>query len=183
MTPRSTDTPYCSATLLLVHHDWQQVADLVRDGSAPRPTRAELLDEDSGSGQIVLAALLAASGELESACVAGKRYAPADLSGLTGAGASLLQSTIAHLAFWRLMQRRQPVSADPGNVPGAMQSLQLVQYLRDGERIFPTDEAADAGLPEAVDTTRDNQANRQRRVVFQAGRLFGVRTADTNNGW
>lgn len=176
MTPRSTPVPYCPQALLLVYHDWQQVADLVRDGDAPRPTQAEV-STNSGAGTIVYRALLAASGELESACIAGKRYAPADLSGLTGAGLELLQATVAHLAFWRLAQRRQPISADPSRVPGALQALQLLQMLRDGERIFPTDEAADAGLPADVDTTRNNP-NRCRRVVSVARRFFGIRSDD-----
>lgn len=148
---------------------------MARDGDGPRPTRAAVLDSTSGPGAIVAAALMSASGELEAACVVGKRYAPADLSGLTGAGLALLQSLVAHLAFWRLSQRRQPMSADPSKVPGAMQSLEMMAMLRDGERIFPTDEAADAGVMDSVDTTRNNTTNLGRRVVNEASRLFGVR--------
>lgn len=181
MTPRTTATPYCSAAVMLVYHDWQQVADLVRDGMGPRPTRAAILDSTTTEGGILASTLLSASGELESACVVGKRYAPADLSGLTGAALALLQSTVAHLAFWRLSQRRQPVSADPSKVPGALQALSLMQMLRDGERIFPTDEAADAGLPEAVDTFAANNANRETRLVFKARPFFGFRSSDATN--
>lgn len=177
MTPLSTATPYCSAALLLVHHDWQQVADMCRDGQGPRPAKADLTDTNQSAGAIVLSKLMEASGELESACIAGKRYSPTDLAGLTGAGLTLLQALTAHLAFWRLQQRRQPVSADPNKVPGALQALTMLELLRSGERIFPTVEAADAGLPDTVDTTINNPF-RERRVVNQSRRFFGVRSDD-----
>lgn len=175
MTPRSTATPYCSAGQLLSYHDWQQVADMVRDGGGTRPARADLLDASTSAGQIVANHLLTASGELEAACGVGKRYSPTDLSGLTGAGLAFLQNLVAHLAFWRLQQRRQPVSADPKIVPGAMQSLEMLAMLRDGERVFPTEEAEDAGLPEGIDTTVNNTTNRQNSLIGRASRLFAER--------
>ena len=170
-TPISTATPYCPAADFLSYHDWQQAADLLRDGDAPRPTRAALLDAASGPGAMLAQVLLAASGELESACLVGKRYTPTDLGALTGSGLQYLKKLTADLAFWRLAQRRQPGSSNPDQVPGAKQALEELKRLRDGEAVFGLVEAAEAGLPSVVQP----DPGRGPDVVRRASRLFGPR--------
>jgi hypothetical protein len=178
-TPLTTATPYCSAAELFNRHDWRMVADLINDGDGPRPTYAATLNS-----AVLAAILMDASGELESACVAGERYTPTDLQamldddragpGLLVAGAGLITALVAHLAFWRLCQRRMPLSGDPTKVPGAKQALDALEALRKGERIFPFQESADAGLPGTVDPS-DPATNpvAVNRIGIQASRFFG----------
>lgn len=144
----------------------------MNDGDGPRATYSAVLGDST-----LAAILLDASGELESACIIGNRYKPEDLQALLvddGAGAGLLRAIVAHLAFWRLCQRRMPLSGDPKQVPGAQQSLDALSMLRDGERIFPFVESADAGLPDTVNPsdplTNPNVVN---TINVQACRFFG----------
>ncbi len=175
-TPIGTATPYCSATQLFRFHDWQQVADLLRDGDNPRPTKSRLLDSASDEGAMLVSILLSASGQLESACLVSNRYLPTDLAALTNSGAARLQKIVADLAFWELMQRRQPGSADPKNVPGAMQALEELDRLRDGERIFGLAESGNAGLPKITEPDSSVQWN---PVTTDASRLFGNHSSNS----
>jgi hypothetical protein len=170
-TPNSASEPYCTPANFLVYHDWKLVASLVRDDESDLPTKADLLDDGTDAGEMVVAFLMAASGELESACQVAARYSPADLAALTGAGAARLSKLVADLAFWRLSQRRQPNAADPKNVPGAVQALEDLDRLRDGERIFPFVESADAGLPSVSDPDLSQQAN---PLIQEASPYFGT---------
>ncbi|AWM38710.1 hypothetical protein GobsT_30990 [Gemmata obscuriglobus] len=172
-TPNGAAAPYCSVALFLEYHDWQQIADLIRDGEGPRPTRARILDGTTPSDEYtrINRVLLAASGELEGACFVGKRYSTDDLAALTGSGAERLRKIVADLAFWTLSQRRQPGSADPDTVPGAKQALAELDRLRDGDRIFPLQESANAGLPSTSDPDPSQQAN---PLITNAERFFGT---------
>lgn len=172
-TALGTATPYCTVVRLFVHHDWQQVADLMRDGDEPRPTRLCLQDSTSDPGANLLLILLAASGALESACMIGNRYSPTDLAALTNSGLGRLQKITADLAFWALAQRRQPGSADPKSVPGALQALEELDRLRDGDRIFGFVESAAAGLPS---TANPDPGQRPDAVTGLAARYFGGHT-------
>ena len=129
-TPLSAATPYCAAADFLEYHDAAQIADWLRDGPGPRPSRSALLDGTHPVGARLVKLLLASSGEVESACLVGKRYTPEDLQSLTGAGAEYLRKLTADLAFWRLAQRRTPMSADPEQVPGARQAIQELDGAR-----------------------------------------------------
>jgi hypothetical protein len=91
-----------------------------------------------------------------------------------GAGAGLLASLVGNLAFWRLCQRRLPISGDPKMVAGAQQALDALTALRSGERIFPFQEAADAGLPEPVDPSNPlTNPDVTFKIGYQASRFFG----------
>ena len=168
-TPASSATPYCSATRLLVFHDRQQVADMLRDGDDCRPTCRAILDTATVAGANLARIMLAASGEVDSACLAGERYTPADLLALTYAGEAYREKLTADLAFWRLAQRRQPGSAEPARVPGAQQALAELDRLRDGSRIFAFLETADAGLPSVIEPGPAPGRN----TVRKSTRLFG----------
>ena len=170
-TPLGTATPYCTVAKLFRYHSFEQVADLMREGDGPRPSRMTLLDSTTTEGADLLAVMLAASGELESAVIVGNRYAPEDLAALTNSGEGRLEKIVADLAFWTLMQRRQPASADPKNCPGALQAVEELTRLRNGERIFGLQESADAGLPSTQEPDRSVQQN---PLVNNAGPLFGT---------
>ena len=169
-TPLSTTTPYCSAAQLFTYHDPNQVADMLRDGTAARPSYLEMLDPTSTAGSRLVSLLKAGSGRIESYCLIGRRYTPEDLQALTGASQEMLVKLNADVTFWMLAQRRQPMASDPRSVPGALEAQELLKMLRDGETIFGFEEAADAGLPTVV------QANPGRlltpNVVGRAVRLF-----------
>jgi len=170
-TPTGVSTPYATAANLFVWHDSAQVADMLRDGEGPRPTRLAMLDTDSDPGSLLHTILLGASGELESACLVGKRYSPADLAALTYSGLNRLRKIVSDLAFWSLCQRRQPGAADPDKVPGAKQALAELDRLRDGERIFGFTESAQAGLPSVSEP--DPNQNLAGTVIQDGGRFFG----------
>lgn len=169
-TPNGTATPYLTVARFFAYRDWHQVADMLRDGDEPRPTKLCLLDSTSDEGSQLLMLGLAACGELESACFIGNRYSTADLAGLTGSGKGRMEKLVADLWFWACVQRRQPGTGDPSRVPGALQALQELDRLRDGERIFGLQESGDAGLPSTV-TPDINQ--RPYEVTHLADRLFG----------
>lgn len=84
---------------------------------------------------------LAASGEVEAACMAGRYYRPEDLSRLIvgGAGATgraKLEKVVADVWFWMICQRRQPMTGDPSRVPGAKAATEQLAKLEGGARLF-----------------------------------------------
>ena len=56
-------------------------------------------------------------------------------------------------------------------MPGAVQALEDLDRLRDGERIFPFGESADAGLPSVSDPDLSQQAN---PLIQEASPYFGT---------
>lgn len=170
-TPVSSSVPYCTVARLFVYHDWQQVADMMRDGDNPRPTKLGLMDSTSLEGGILYEILKAASGEIDAACLVGGRYAVADLQALTGTGESYREKLTAHLSFWQSCQRRQPNAADPNRIPGAVTALLELERLRTGVSIFALQETIDAGNPEVIQP--QPKPPDQTRVTGRAVRLFG----------
>jgi hypothetical protein len=178
-TINSTTAPYCTPTDLFVYHDPNQVADMLAEGDDPRPTASQMNSESNKYGAMLLRFLRAASGRVESACTVAKMYTVADLQELYDpadsandhtASREVLIKLVADLCFWMLCQRRQPNASDPRNVPGALEASDLLNQLRDGERIFSFTETAAAGLPDVVppDPSRLVTPN----VVGVATRLF-----------
>lgn len=175
LTPISTETPYCSPLQLFQYHDWEQVADLLRDGKGPRPSYLWIQDPTTREGAILIAALMAGSGEIEAACGVAQRYQPQDLMALTGASQAKLQAMTANMSFWKLSQRRQPASSSIKNVPGLEMTLSSLKDLRDGSDIFGFVESAVAGYPVTIQPNLPmDQAG---AVCRRASRLFG------RHGW
>ncbi len=172
-TPLTAATPYALAADLFVYHDPQQVGECLVDRGAPTPQRATLTTTTTPLGGILQRLLLAASGQLESACLVGKRYTPADLAALTGAGSERVKKLVCDLAFWTLRQRRQPGSADPKQVPGAWEALETLTALRTGEQVFGFVEAAEAGLDAVVGTAKGTEGGVAYKVLDRARPLFG----------
>jgi hypothetical protein len=172
LTPLTSATSYCTPAQLVQRKDWRGIADSINDTDQPRVSYNAVVNSP-----IVAAALLDASGELESACITGNRYLPTDLQAMLtngGAGAGLLVSLVASLAWWRLYSRRMPVTARPEDVASARTALEMIEKLRLGERVFPFVESAEAGLP---DTVNPDDINTNpvllNRIGVQASRFFG----------
>lgn len=172
-TPLSASTPYCTAARLVQLYDAELVQDLLRTGDNPRPSYLCVLDSTSTEGAKLLRHLLAASGELESACLTGNRYTPSDLQALTGAGLAKAEKIVAALCLLSLAEGRQPNSAGKDNVPGAARALHDLEMLRSGERIFSLTESGNAGLP-GTTTPEQSQVLNGNGAVYRAPRLFGT---------
>ncbi len=184
MTPLTSSTSYCSISRFFAFHDWRIAADAVMDDDqSPRPSKAALLDSTGAYGSVIDAALQAASGEVESACLAGNRYSPTILASLTGVGLAFLEKLVADLGFWRLCQRRMPIGANIENVPGAKLAMETLERLRKGEQIFSFQEAADAGLPDVAEPAESNSWQGDRLIVREAGRFFGTRGRDRSRNY
>ena len=175
----STTEPYCTADDMFLYHDPQQIADLLRDGDDPRPTTGEMSDSTNKYGAMLLRFMRVASGRVESACMVAKMYTvedlqelydPVDSANAATASREILIKLVADLCFWMLSQRRQPNAGDPRNVPGAVEANELLNQLRDGERIFSFTETQEAGLPSVnpPDPSRLVTPN----VISKAYRLF-----------
>lgn len=162
-TPLTSALGYCTIAEFLNFADLRTVGDLVSD-TDERET--SLTNND-----VLLAAIQRASGMVESAAVIGNRYLPSDLAALTGSAQQLLIGLVADLVIGILYKRR-PNKGDP---PGSYkEALDMLQQLREGERIFPTQESADAGLPEHQIETPIDVENRNGLSVV-AHRYFGRR--------
>lgn len=179
-TPLSALTPYATVDDLFTFHTWTQIADCLRDDNQERPTVAVMKNVNTPEGAMLYNHLLGASGMVESVCLIGNRYTPTDLQALDGGSKWLLKKLVSDLANWSVTQRKQPATADPRNVPGALQAFDMLKSLRDGEQIFGTVESGNAGL---VST---QQANPSRlitpNVVGRAVRLFPTYGQNTLNG-
>ncbi len=102
----------------------------------------------------------------------------------------MLARLTGNLCFWRLSQRRQPMSADPKRVPGAEQAEEALKSLRNGETIFGFLEAADAGLDDAKQSRIETPGGCVIPVTQRAAAFFGQHAnnqnwtgPNTNGGW
>lgn len=175
-TPVTSATPYCTPAKLFVYFDYRVAADCLRDDDGPRPTRAALLDtsEPTGPGAVLAALCLAASGRLESACLARSLYHPDDLNALTGGGAAHREQVTAGLVIQDLFQRRNPGTGKPDDWSAVQAAREALDRLGKGERVFATAENRDAGAGfDAVEPVNETDPN---RTVNRASRFFGTRT-------
>jgi phage gp36-like protein len=95
----------------------------------------------------VLAALDDASGEIDSAVLVARRYAPADLAALTGNAAAHLKRLTCEIAMHLLIDRRLYTAASDYADRLHERTRTRLDDLRAGRRIFDTAGTADAGLP------------------------------------
>lgn len=167
LTLGSAASSYCTAAEFLKLYDVRTVGELVKDDG----TAASAVDLAADAN--LSAALGLASGWVESACLAGERYAPADLTALAASatvGGNFLRSLVADLAFGHLRQRRGfPADDHPPFVRAGL----VLEQLRRGARIFPFVETREAGRPEVHRLTRDEILDRNQ--VSSNTRIFGRR--------
>lgn len=170
----SSSAAYATVAQLLVYHDARRIGDLVSD------TDVRVATGTLATNAVVAAMLKRASGEVEFAAQVGGRYTPAQLASLAGVAAEGLAGIVCDLTRWHLEKRRSP-NAKLEDVPGAKEAHEVLAALRDGELIFPTDEALDAvGIDvvpdEATTACGANQCGgRYGETVGWARRFFGQR--------
>lgn len=164
---------YATAADLFNFKDWRTVADWCSDTEI-RPTRPALSDPTSPVGAIVSELLLSASGEVESACLVGKRYTPAELASLTGSTKRLLVAIVCSIALYRAAERRNPLTAAK-DVPGYAAAKEQLELLRKGEAVFGLIEQMEAGIGPSVTPLVATDGTDPRRTVTQARRYFGDR--------
>jgi hypothetical protein len=170
-TPDSSLVPYATPQQALQFLDVRQVGDLISDQGI-RVQPAQIVgDMTHPPDPNFLAALEAASGEVESACLVSQRYRPADLQALIGVSAVMLQKIVARLAMADLHWRRYPDKDLPA---AGVWAHDMLQKLRDGHRIFGTLEAEAAGNLEQqfLDLGTIQTVNLS---TLQTQRYFGVR--------
>lgn len=174
LTPLTGSTSYATPTQFLDRYDVRTVGDLLSD------TDTSLTASEVLTSTRLQAILDQASGDVETACVAGRRYVPDDLDALIANGgnsAHYLIGLVCDLAMYKIMNRRpSPVAtAPPGPAQTALDALQL---LRGGERILGFEEAATAGV--RVQFINQNRCS----ITNQAARYFGYPlcgTCDSNS--
>lgn len=155
---------------LLSRYDVRRVGDLVKDDDT-RATSQDLLGSTSANA-VVTTALADATGTINSAILAGKRYLLEDLLGMSSESKSLLARLCCDLAYALLLGRRGYGSTDLDAMAArASASEDLLEKLRSGERVFETDKHTNAGLPnQAVVSSSTALFSRE------MDRYFGIRS-------
>lgn len=181
MTPASATSSYCTNAQFVQFYDVRTIGDWISDDGT-RVTPAILTDITTAPGTLLAALLQKASGMIEAACLIGGRYSASDLANLTSAADRtlgltsntelLLQGLVADLAVWIMWSRRPNRDAQ---MPLQSQlALGTLEELRNGTRIFGTQEAINAGLPEDPVETPPDVIHRN-GATYQMNRYFGVR--------
>lgn len=175
----TSSSTYCSAAEFLKRYDARTIADLCSDSGTPVGGAGAAISaiitalaSDANLAEI----LLAASGKLEAACMAGQRYTQADLAlivGSTGATGSYLKSIVADIAL-PMCYRRRPDITMP-TFPQVEEAERILNALSQGLRIFGLQEVMDAGH---IDHEMDDVEDVRNRylVTYHAKRLFGTRS-------
>ncbi|OAI39608.1 hypothetical protein AYO40_01200 [Planctomycetaceae bacterium SCGC AG-212-D15] len=164
-TPISSATSYASIAQLQQFKDTRLLGDLLLDTGNRESSAAQATDA------ILQLALNWASGEIESACLVGNKYQPADLNALTGMSQANLVGLCCDLAFWKLLGRRYPTMAITEEYRSAMEKL---DRLRLGERIFGLQAQMNAGDPADQFMTLSNIDNVNLNTTI-ACRFYGTR--------
>jgi hypothetical protein len=150
------------------------VADFLGDRDRRVSANGPFPDPNQIAGNPILNQfLLAASGELEAAVLAGTRYAIADLALLAGsASGELLNSIIAGLTLGLLWRRRPDKGPPPESV---VEARAMIERLRGGEEVFGILENQQAGIASNhVDTP--HQVFERGLIETVAVRYYGSRT-------
>jgi hypothetical protein len=171
MTPNSASTSYCSAVDFFSFYARTIAADMLKPAPEfPRPSYLAMIDPANPAAQKLQIHLNRGAGEIEAACAIAKRYEPEDLNALTGVSQVLLHGINAARCMWSLYQTLKPGSARMEECPGAKESWELLEELRDGQLIFGFFETMDAGLPSVVQAAPAKLVTPN--VVGYAQRLF-----------
>lgn len=159
-------TSYLSVAEFLKRVDWRVVADLASDDGT-RLAEAALTTNVN-----VLAVLLDASGDVESAAMMGGKYSAEDLAALTGVAQAKLYRIISDLAICYLYERRPSQDA---KTPASMDRTQAwLEKLVEGTRIFGFQETVDASVLDHDTETVDHVETRN-LPTYIARRMFGTR--------
>jgi phage gp36-like protein len=135
----TTLTAYATADDFVAAFDEQTLKDLASDSGIP----AASLSTD----EKVIAALNTGAGRIEAACLIGKIYTTDDLAGLSGNSKALLVRLNCELGLLYLLARRpEKYGSDYFKALNGYLEDYLTA-LQQGKRLFATENAKDAGLP------------------------------------
>lgn len=171
MTPDSAGSAYCTPVRLFDFYARSVVADMLRatpDG--PRPSYLAMIDPANPANARLQVALNKGAGEIEAACGVAQRYTPADLDALTGVSRDLLDGLNAARGLWALYVKLKPGTGRPEECPGAKESQELLEALKQGDRIFGFEETMEAGLVSVQPPNPGRLVTPN--VVVRAARLF-----------
>lgn len=170
-TPATSPAGYCTGAEALDYCDYRNLRELLDDENAGAALGAAAV----AAHPRWAALLLAASGELETACLVGGYYHAEDIQALVaagGAGAALVRRTVAHLAQGEARRRRGLQEEDETGYLKA--AHELLQALREGKRILPLVQTQQAGQASVtVLTAEDRRALNLPTSVYD--RFFGRR--------
>lgn len=171
-TVTSSASSYCTVAEFLKRVDLRTVGDWASDDGVR--VLAGALTTDAK----VLAALADASGELEAAALIGGKYTVEDLAALAATdcvGRAKLYRLISDLALCFLYDRRPQMFADARPPNCWERATGWLNELAQGTRIFPFQQASDAGRLENSKVT-DSELAERNGVLLQASPFFGVRS-------
>jgi len=120
---------YATAAQLFDHHDIRTISRLASDSGG------ELNRQDLATCSKVTSALTAASGEVDAALLAGSRYSPSDLSGLSGNAAAHLVQMTCDITMSRLFRRRPALDPDLAKSYHEV-AREHLEALRKGVNVF-----------------------------------------------
>lgn len=139
---------YATATDMINRFDSRTMGDVVSD-DGDAATEAELATDSK-----LAAALASASGEVESAVLAGGMYSITDLAGLTGNAQALLVDLTCSIAMCKLLKRRVSERTEALMKVTCDDAREKLTELRRGDAVFGgTDNATDGTLPETTGPT------------------------------
>lgn len=155
--------PYALPTDLATFFDVNVISDLARDDGVQAP--------DYTTDPNVLAALSAASGQINAAVLVGEIYTAADLAALAGDDKQLLVEITCQLAMAKLIRRR-PEKYGSESYQGYVKDAEAyLDRLRKGERLFNLPAQIAAGLPE-VDGPTIATVNRLNLITARTRNFF-----------
>jgi hypothetical protein len=172
MTPQSSGTTYLPAAEFLKRTDVATVGDLCGDNRVRIAPTALVTDPN------LAAALLDASGELESACMVGQKYQPADIAALVAnvsAGQAKVYRLLTAITKVFLVERRPGANVPEEFMAGVDRAVAQLEAIAKGTMIFSFTEAAEAGKMHNPEVEPWDVVRRKGPVV-QAERYFGIRS-------
>jgi len=159
---------------LLKRYDLRRIGDLVNDNDT-RASEADLKG-NSTAGVVVQTALADASGTINSAILAGKRYKLADLASMSDESKALLRRICCDIAYGLLVARRGYGGADlEAMTSRSKESEAILEQVRQGDRLFEIEVNQNAALP--------NQAIVSDKISLfskELDRFFGMRISQMN---
>jgi|GEM_PF-4082768 phage gp36-like protein len=168
---------HASVDDLLKRYDLRRIGDLVNDND----TRASEVDlkGNTTAGAVTQTALSDASGMINSAILAGKRYKLSDLLSMTDESKALLKRLCCDLAYALLIARRGYGGEDMVAMTSrAKESEQILEQLRQGDRLFEIEANQNASVP--------NQAVISKNISLfsnELDRFFGMRVSNINENF
>jgi hypothetical protein len=133
----STTSAFLTNQEFLNRYDVRTIGDLLGDVGSRQSSTVVL------ASTVLTEFAQEASGEVEAAIYRGQRYTRADIAALAGNSLAYLKRLVADKMLANMLNRRP----DPNRPipPNVLQSLEVIEALANGFRIFSMDGAADAG--------------------------------------